>query len=337
MTEVPPDTGYTMQYYASILLPGNIYEAELDRLILGSLRESPAAMEIAAPAILPGTPNRTYFIERFLLELAGLPFACKILSPQQERERQLDGYEEGRPDPTDPRGIWRAMSLDMQMELRGKRDAKLFFREFADGELVCISIAFDPSGIHGGRWRKDAGQLQESDLPRFRDFLCALIDAYPAVVATLGLDIIAVSPDLPHGENRLDNGKLLHDFLSKARREGREDHADCIFIESSHWGFDKPFVYDCIEPGVIEKGCWAGRQFYDMHRVEEMRAVAERAEQAYDRMYESSRPKDDKDDALGFLAKAIEQAAELGLGKEADRMRSRYEHINNVYNAQFRR
>jgi hypothetical protein len=96
-------------------------------------------------------------------------------------------------------------------------------------------------------------------------------------------------------------------------------------------------VYDCIEPRIDDKGAWAGRRYYDMRLVEEMRATAERAEQSYNKMYESNYPKDDKDDALGFLSKAIGIAADLGLEKEVVRMKKRYEHINEVFNAQFQR
>jgi len=328
---------YTQYYFASILLQRNTYDAEIDEKILDAMRKDPAAPETVSPRILPGSPNREYFIDRFLSELVHLPFGVEVTSTDDEYWKQVDGYDAGRPDPTDPQSLWRAMSLDMQMELRGTRKAKIFFNEFANGALVNISIAFDHSTINGGRWRKDVSPQLESDLPRFREFLLALIGTYPVIVATLGLDITAVSPDLPHGEFRLDNGNLLHEFLSKARRGGYEDAIDCIFINSSHWGFDKPFVYDCIEPRIYDKGAWAGRLCYDMHLVEEMRATAERAEQAYSRMYESNYPKDDKDDALGFLSKAIKQATELGLEKEVVRLKSHYDHIIEVYNAQFRR
>ena len=325
-----------MNYFASILLESNSYEAELNAQILEVLRSSPSAPEIASPAVLPGPPNRAYFIERFLSELARIPFSVEITTPQQEFKQQIDSYLDGHPDPADSNDIVPSMSLDIRMELRGNRDAKMSFREFAHGELVCVNIAFDPSTIHGGRWRKDVSPQQESDLPGFRDLLLALIDTFPVITATLGLDIIAVGPDVPHGEFRLDNGKLLHNFLSKERRAGRKENVDCIFIDAYPWGFEKPFVYDCIEPRIKDTGAWAGRPYYDMHLVEEMRATVERAEQAYTRMYDSRRPQDDKDDALLFLSQAIKQATALGLEKEAVRLKERDEHIMAVYNSQFR-
>jgi hypothetical protein len=90
------DTGYTMHYLVSTLLPSNSYEAELKGQILDAMRKSPSASEFTSPAILPGPPNRTYFIDRFLSELARVPFAVEIISPEQEVEQQIDGYEKGR-------------------------------------------------------------------------------------------------------------------------------------------------------------------------------------------------------------------------------------------------
>ena len=332
-----PIAEYKQYYLASILLQSNAYEAEIDEKVLEAMRKGHAASETASARVLPGIPNREYFIDRFFSELVRLPFGVEVTNTDEEYRRQVDGFNAGRPDPANPNGLWRALSLDLRMELRGKRDAKIFFNEFAREELVCISIAFDPSTIRGGRWRKEVSPQQERDLPRFREFLLALIDVYPVISGTLGLGIIAVSPDLPHGENRLDNGKLLHKFLSKARQGGYEENVDCIYIDACHWGFDKPFVYDCIEPRIDDKGAWAGRRCYDMHLVEEMRSTAERAEKAYARMYDSKYPKDDKDDALGYLSTAIKQATELGLEKEVVRLKEHYEHIIEVFNSQFRR
>lgn len=337
MNNMEPDTEYKKYYLASILLRGSSYEAELNEHILGALHNSPAASKIVSPKILPGTPNRRYFIGKFLSDLAHIPFAVKIVTQEQKLGQLIDDYEDGRPDPANPAGTLRAMSLDIRMELSGKKEATLYFREFAEEQLVCVSIAFDPSAINGGRWCKKINPQQKSDLPRFREFMFALIEAYPVLVGTLGLDIISVSTDLPHDEYRLDNGKFLHKFLSQARQEENEDNIDCIYINSSPWGFNKPFVYDCIEPHDTVQDSWAGRQYYDMHLVEEIRANAERAEKAFNQMYDSRYPKDDKDDALLFLSKAIGLATDLGLEKEVADLKSRYEHINQVFNSQFRR
>jgi len=48
----------------------------------------------------------------------------------------------------------------------------------------------------------------------------------PNIAGTLGLDIIAVSPDLPHGDYGLDNGRYLQKFLITAQMEGFEDAID---------------------------------------------------------------------------------------------------------------
>jgi len=111
---------------------------------------------------------------------------------------------------------------------------------------------------------------------------------------------------------------------------------DFIIVDGAPWGWDKPFVYDCIDPRGSAGAGKTGGPYYDLHLVEDMRANAERAEDAYARMYESKRPKDDRDDALSFLSKAIGQATDLGLEKEAARLKERYEHIEAVFNSQFR-
>jgi hypothetical protein len=54
-------------------------------------------------------------------------------------------------------------------------------------------------------------------------------------------------------------------------------------------------------------------------------------------MYESNYPKDDRDDALGFLSNAIKLAGSLGLVDLEAGLKSRSEHINQVFISQFRR
>ena len=63
-----------------------------------------------------------------------------------------------------------------------------------------------------------------------------------------------------------------------------------------------------------------------------------RAETAYSAMYDAPDydQKDLKDDALFYLARAIEVAEALGLEGEAARLKSRVDNIMGVYNSQFR-
>jgi hypothetical protein len=69
-----------------------------------------------------------------------------------------------------------------------------------------------------------------------------------------------------------------------------------------------------------------------------MKDYEEKAEAAYSAMYEAEswNQKDLKDDALYFLARAIEVAAALGLDVDEARLRARVENIMGVYNSQFR-
>jgi hypothetical protein len=63
-----------------------------------------------------------------------------------------------------------------------------------------------------------------------------------------------------------------------------------------------------------------------------------KAEAAYSAMYdaESWNQKDLKDDALFYLARAIEVAEALGLEEDAARLKARVDNIMGVYDSQFR-
>lgn len=64
----------------------------------------------------------------------------------------------------------------------------------------------------------------------------------------------------------------------------------------------------------------------------------QKAEAAYTALYDapSWNEKDLKDDALFFLARAIEVAEALGLVDDAARLKARVDNIVGVYNSQFR-
>ena len=63
-----------------------------------------------------------------------------------------------------------------------------------------------------------------------------------------------------------------------------------------------------------------------------------KAESAYSAMYDAPSwdEKDLKDDALLYLARAIEVADALGLETDKARLKARVENIMGVYNSQFR-
>jgi hypothetical protein len=64
----------------------------------------------------------------------------------------------------------------------------------------------------------------------------------------------------------------------------------------------------------------------------------QKAETAYTAMYDAEpwNEKDLKDDALFYLARAIEVAETLGLTDDEARLRARVDNIMGVYNSQFR-
>jgi hypothetical protein len=73
-----------------------------------------------------------------------------------------------------------------------------------------------------------------------------------------------------------------------------------------------------------------------MTNVVELTMLEALAETAYDRMYESSRPTRDFDNATHLFAQAIELALKLRLTGEAERLTARKAHIRAVYISQFR-
>ena len=60
------------------------------------------------------------------------------------------------------------------------------------------------------------------------------------------------------------------------------------------------------------------------------------AEGAYARMYKSSHPKDERDEALYQLNMALRIARVLKLKEKEAELTERYEHIESVFNSQFR-
>ena len=69
-----------------------------------------------------------------------------------------------------------------------------------------------------------------------------------------------------------------------------------------------------------------------------MREYETKAEAAYSAMYDAPSwdEKDLKDDALFYLARAIEVADALGLDEDSARLKGRVDNIMGVWNSQFR-
>ena len=75
-----------------------------------------------------------------------------------------------------------------------------------------------------------------------------------------------------------------------------------------------------------------------MNGKDEMADYEARAESAYTAMYDAASPnvKDCYEDACLHLAHAIQIATDLGLTDEVERLKKRGEHVDAVYNHQFR-
>ncbi|MDO8310942.1 MAG: hypothetical protein Q7T25_03285 [Sideroxyarcus sp.] len=156
------------------------------------------------------------------------------------------------------------------------------------------------------------------------------------LIATIGFDIVALSAVLPDDELNMAESVSLDQLTRVIRQEGRSHNCDFVIINTAVSGGDRPFVFNRIEPMYGSQEIEAGGKYHDLHLAEELRQHAERAEKAYGRMYESRHPKDERDDALGDLAQAIGLAGTLGLMDISADLKGRYEHIDEVFNAQFR-
>ncbi|MEJ0067821.1 MAG: hypothetical protein WDO24_02735 [Pseudomonadota bacterium] len=60
------------------------------------------------------------------------------------------------------------------------------------------------------------------------------------------------------------------------------------------------------------------------------------AEEAYDRMYDAPRPRDEYEGASKYFHQAIQEAQRLGLDDEVARLTQRSDHVRKIYDSQFR-
>jgi hypothetical protein len=324
---------HAARYLASVVLASGAYEPELNTALLDAMRASAAAPKLVAPRVLPGPANRAYFLDRFFTDLESLAYAVKRVTPDAEFEQQMQGYEYGSPDPVEPDARWRAMSLALSLELGASREASLYIRELPGEELVLITFAFDASATRG---HAVAGAGADA-LPRFREFLLALSRVSPVLFATLGFDVDALTGWFPGDDFRLALPLSLDQLCGVYQRVGHGAGYDFVLLSPAVSGASKPLVYDSIRAGEIPRlGAEAG-DVHELRLVEELRTHAVRAEQAYRSMYASNHPKDDRDDALGLLSRAIGLAGALGLAGIQASLSGRYEHVDAVFNSQFRR
>lgn len=75
----------------------------------------------------------------------------------------------------------------------------------------------------------------------------------------------------------------------------------------------------------------------DSSPEDDIEIFAKLAELAYTRMYESSYPKGERDEALYQLKMALRIAQALKLTEKSAALQKRYEEIEAVFNSQFRR
>jgi hypothetical protein len=285
--------------------------------------------------LLQNSPDRKALIEQFLRGLEKIPFAVVLETSEQLIEQKISSYLHGWPS---GREIHRCMALDLRVELSGERKAELFIEEHSD-ELVSFDFAFDPSDITDPSWDLDKSEIIEGNKFVFREFLLALTEGCPVLIGTLALDLLArdiFGFDDFHGYNLAD--KLSLEQLAGPIYTPGSDYAyDFAIINPALSGANRPFVYPLIGGPQQDTGSEGEAGCYSMELVENLRRHVKQAEKAYDRMYEANYPLSDRDDALRHLSNAIELAGSLGLVKIGADLKSRYDHIDAVFNAQFRR
>lgn len=309
-------------YLASLVLAAAVYEAELDREFLLALDNEPSPPGPGRLTILPGPPNRHWFVDSFLADLRAQPQQVEILATEEEFRGQLEVYEEGVPDPANPAGRLHALALAFRLELAGETEGHLHLREFPDGDLVLVNLAFAPTV---GRQR-----------PELRRFLLELAGDCPLLLATLGhgLDALLVEPAA--GGPWLELPLNLAQLARVASQPGRGPGYDFIFLAPAATGGTHPLVLDRLGPPHRADEAARLGSCRDLEFVGEIQRLAGEAERAYTLMYDSARPKDDRDDALGHLARAAELARVLGLEWAEEWCRKRHAHVEAVFNAQFR-
>ncbi len=191
--------------------------------------------------------------------------------------------------------------------------------------------------------------------------MAVVIEGISVVVPIGLLDIAPGAPPAFRGAGAWHDGQLYCEtvlppgeaglWVDPAARRGWEEFAaksararwKVFCVASSGLGLAGDCLWAQYDPATDAVWCTAypkgeafgGKlQFTRLQR--QMAASRAAAEASYDRMYDSRRPRDDRDDALDFLSEVIRLARLLGDAATLDEARARQEHISAVYRSQFR-
>ncbi|MBJ6752395.1 hypothetical protein [Geomonas anaerohicana] len=305
----------------SILLPAEAYGRE---------PETAAPPATAAPQIALQPPWLS-FVDRFMVALFELPFGASLLTPFEEHAGGADAYGDGSSAPDIP-----FLTLDLRLNLGGAKEAQACFYDICYGPhgLVLVNFAFGGPVVDAAL-APDRGATMPALLP-FREFLLALCAACPVLIGTIGVELDALIPDISFDGLVYDRKLSYRDFFHLAWHAKLGDYA-FMFVNPAVFDGGKPLVMDRIAPARSFPSTQESSMYRDLLLCYEMVENDYLGEQAYRKMYESNWPKDDKDDALGYLARAISVAGTLELEQYEAELRERYEQIRTVYDAQFRR
>lgn len=308
------------RFLVSILLPAEAY---------GTEAEIAAPPVTDAPQIAPPPPCLG-FVDRFMVALFELPFGVTMLTPFEEYAQGADANREVSADLDTP-----FLTLDFRLNLDGPKNAQARFYDifFGPHGLVLVNFAFDGPVVEAAL-APDRGAMPA--LHPFREFLLALCAACPVLIGTLGVELDALIPDISFDGLVYDRKLSFRDLFDLAWQAKLGDYA-FMFVAQAAFNGGKPIVLDRVAPAASFPSTRENGMYRDLLLCYDMVENDYLGEQAYRKMYESSWPKDDKDDALGYLAKAISLARTLELEHYEAELRERYEQIRTVYDAQLRR
>lgn len=308
-----------LYYVVSVLVAGDVYTVGGDPLQVWCAAEETRAVVQEKP--------RSTFVDRLMADLLRVPQIERLLISFEQYVRLGDEFERVAENQSADGLFYKSVSFDICLNMGRPVDALLSFVEVAPPphHLVLVSFDFELKDIDlvGG----DADRIA---LEQLRSFLFALCDVSPALIGTVGLELDAMMDGMPL-TGLVHEGRLALPELLRMAWQGQHGAYDLIVVAPAASGADRPFVADRLLPagGQQSKPC------YELQRLYAVLELHDLAEQAYREMYITPSPQDAKDDALGYLVQAIDLLRLFALPGERV-LQERYDHIQAVYNAQFR-
>lgn len=307
-----------LYYVVSVLVAGNVYTVEHEPLQVCGDPEG-------ARAIVHEKPGT--FVDRLMADLFRVPQIERLLIPFEQYAQLGDEFERATEKQSADDLLYKSISFDISLKMGRPVDALLSFVEVSPPphHLVLVSFDLELKDIDfvGG----DTDRIASEQL---RSLLFAVCDVSPVLIGTVGLELDAMMDGMSLA-GLAHEGRLALPELLWMAWQAQHGAYDLIVVAPEASGADRPFVADRLLP----TGGKHGKPCYELQRLYAVLELHDLAEQAYREMYVSPNPQDAKDDALGYLIQAIDLLRSFSLPGELV-LQERYDHIQAVYNAQFR-